>query len=161
VGKLSDGDRRRLVSLVNLTASEYDNEALQSLRAASRIAQAAGLTLTEALQSGASAAIDVARIQTLEADAFERGREQGVKDEPNREKRHRRQELTAVNTPPAPAPQSFSWHDMRQQCLANAAQLTTRELDFVTSLSRWAGGLTTKQNDWLLAIHQRVARPFP
>ena len=105
MGKLSDSDRRRLASLVNLTSSQHDGEALNALRAATRISANAGLTLTEALQAGASAAIDVARIQTLEADAFERGREQGVKDERNREKRQRRQEVVAAAAPPpVPAP---------------------------------------------------------
>ena len=154
MGKLSDGDRRRLVSLINLTASQHDGEALNALRAASRISAAAGMTLTEALQSGASAAIDVARIQALEADAFERGREQGVKDERNREKRQRRQEVVAAAAPP-PVPAPLPWQTMRQRCLAEVPNLGSRELDFLNHLAQWRGRLTDRQRDWLLAIFDR------
>lgn len=155
--KLPDGDRRRLVSIVNLTASQSDGEALNALRAATRIASNAGMTLTEALQSGASAAIDVVRIQVLEADAFERGREQGAKEERGRERRQRRQDVAIANAPPMdPAPTTFSWRDMQQQCAAKVMYLSAREQEFITSLNNWNRGLTPKQSDWLLSIHQRV-----
>ena len=154
MGKLSDSDRRRLASLVNLTSSQHDGEALNALRAATRISANAGLTLTEALQAGASAAIDVARIQTLEADAFERGREQGVKDERSREKRQRRQEVVAAATSP-PAPQGPSWQTMRQRCLAEVPNLGSREMDFLNHIAHWHGRLTDRQENWLLAIFDR------
>jgi hypothetical protein len=154
---LSDGDHRRLVGLVNMTSSQHDGEALNALRIATKIAASAGLLLSEALRLGASAEIDLARITRLETDAFERGRQDGIAEERRREKRARRQESLPTVVQTAPAPQAFTWHDMRQVCLANPDVLSDRELEFVTSLARWRGTLTSRQSDWLFAIYSRVA----
>ena len=48
------------------------------------------------------------------------------------------------------------WHNKRNFCLRHAALLSEREQEFLVSLGRWRGDLTSKQHDWLAAIFARV-----
>src|SRR5262245_44525326 len=50
------------------------------------------------------------------------------------------------------------WHAMRAFCLEHRSLLRGRELEFVTDLEDWRGKLTPKQNEWLIAIYERVKR---
>jgi hypothetical protein len=48
------------------------------------------------------------------------------------------------------------WRAMREFCIERSNRLRSRELEFVTGLSKWRGDLTEKQNQWLTAIYERL-----
>lgn len=56
----------------------------------------------------------------------------------------------------SPPDKPSDWRTMRSFCLKHQNQLSTRELEFITSLGRWRGKLTPKQSDWLQAIYERI-----
>lgn len=51
-----------------------------------------------------------------------------------------------------------SRHAMVGTCLAHKERLSLREQDFVDNIQHWHGELNPKQNDWLLAIYERLQR---
>jgi hypothetical protein len=50
------------------------------------------------------------------------------------------------------------WRALRDYCLKHPTRMRDREREFVESLRKWRGHLTTKQRDWLEAIHTRPQR---
>lgn len=66
-------------------------------------------------------------------------------------------ETVRQQAPPlAPQEPQPAWRAMRSCCLQHRSRLSARELEFLTSLSRWRGKLTPKQSVWLQSIYDRI-----
>jgi hypothetical protein len=48
------------------------------------------------------------------------------------------------------------WRAMVRACMAQAAELSARELQFVRTMTRWRGEPTDKQFEWLESIYERI-----
>lgn len=59
---------------------------------------------------------------------------------------------------PGMAPPRTGWRAMAAFCLAHRERLSLREQGFTDGMQHWRGKPTPKQNDWLLAIYERLQR---
>jgi hypothetical protein len=50
------------------------------------------------------------------------------------------------------------WQTMYEFCRSRPDRLSRRECEFMATLARWDGGLTDKQQAWLVAIYARLRR---
>jgi hypothetical protein len=48
------------------------------------------------------------------------------------------------------------WRDIRNFCVERANFLTSRELEFITSMANWRGHPTHRQMNWLLMIERKI-----
>jgi hypothetical protein len=142
---LAPADQQKLARLLGMLGSSADGEALNAARLAQRLITAANVTWAELVAAPAAptpAEIDLHRIELLERDAFERGRQAGLAE---------RQEQ----------PRSFpAWAD---HCLHQCTRLLTAwETKFLDDFiaKRWSTP-TPKQRLVFERISARCGLPLP
>lgn len=144
---LAAPDQKRLLQLLGMSASDFNGEALAAVRLAHQLARRHGLNLVEAIEAinaakaqAAEAALDTARLQQLQAAAFERGRLAGI------------DEARDAATP--------TWRVMRDHALATCPNLRPNEREFLVSLA-YRYRLTPRQLQWLTDIYNRCPARGP
>jgi hypothetical protein len=142
---LAPADQQKLARLLGMLGSSHDGEALTAARLAQRLLATANVTWVELIAVPAAptpAEIDLARVEQLERDAYERGRKAGLAE---------RQEQ----------PSSYpAWAD---HCLQQCARLLTPwESQFLGNFiaQRWAAP-TPKQHAVFVRIAARCGVPLP
>ena len=163
-------------------SSTFDGEAVNALRAATKLCAGEGITLLDALRGTAVAVLDLKRMAMMEEQAYQRGlaegRRQGA-DEITRLKANAaaaqyqnpyaglgaQQQQAYQNTAYGSglgqqgmgAQQARHWREVAKELLADRApMLRKRETEFLQSIiARGFPTLTEKQQGWLDALADR------
>jgi hypothetical protein len=132
--------------LIRLLASDRDGEVLAAVHGIKRTLESGGLDM-HALADGIEGANSK---KFTEQDAIEIY-QRGVEDGRRAAEQNGTVSFSTVGEP--------SWNDIARECEAHAAQLTSREQEFVRDMCGWTvngGTPTEKQAKWLRSIWTRV-----